>query len=65
MSVLDGFVDKSIWPRDASTGPRAKLMGSTVCEGRGPPRTAMMVLNELIVESSERFFSTSRTTMIG
>jgi len=65
MPLLGGFVDKSIWPRDASTGPRAKLTVPAVCEGCRPPRTSVIVPNELIVELSERFFSTSKTTMTG
>ena len=64
MSVFGGFVYKSIWPRDASIGLRAKLAGSAVCEGH-PPRASVMVPNELIVELSERFFSTSKTTTTG
>ena len=52
-----------IWMLVASTGPVAKLMGSTR-EGWSP-RTSIMELDEKYVESSERLFSTSRSMIIG
>ena len=63
--MFSDYVVDFIWPPDASTGPGAKVMRS-VCEGRSPFLIdVVMVPNEQYVELSERFFSTSRITMIG
>jgi hypothetical protein len=63
MVVCGDLVTESVSPPDARIDPDVKAMGSA-CKGRSP-RASIMVPNEIYVESSELFFSTSRITTIG
>ena len=58
----EAWLSISIWMLVVSTGPAAKLMGST--RERWPPRT-FTELDEKYVVSSEQLVSTSRSIAIG